>query len=70
MSENSVLDLKNKSIYPSWTKCTVRYSDLDPNGHVNNGGINAFFEDDTFINVADNIIPYSSLINSTIKNNL
>ena len=45
MSENSVLDLKNKNIYPSWTKCTVRYSDLDPNGHVNNGGINAFFED-------------------------
>ena len=23
----------------------MRYSDLDPNGHVNNGAINMFFED-------------------------
>ena len=39
------LDLQNKSIFISWTESTIRYSDLDPNGHVNNGAINAFFED-------------------------
>ena len=45
MSEIKVIDLKIKNIYPSWTRSTIRYSDLDPNGHVNNGAINAFFED-------------------------
>ena len=39
------IDLKDISIYPFWTEATIRYSDLDPNGHVNNGAINAFFED-------------------------
>ena len=41
----SEIDLKDKSIYTSWTEATIRYSDLDPNGHVNNGAINAFCED-------------------------
>jgi len=31
--------------YKSWTSCSARYGDLDPNGHVNNGAINAFFEE-------------------------
>ena len=39
--EDEILNLKDPSIYSSWTKSTVRYSDLDPNGHVNNGAINA-----------------------------
>ena len=39
------IDPKDISIYPFWTEATIRYSDLDPNGHVNNGAINAFFED-------------------------
>ena len=45
MVENSTIDLKKRNVYASWTKSTIRYSDLDPNGHVNNGAINAFFED-------------------------
>ena len=45
MVENSTIDLKKRNVYASWTQSTIRYSDLDPNGHVNNGAINAFFED-------------------------
>ena len=45
MVEDKHIDLANPNIYPSWTNSTIRYSDLDPNGHVNNGAINAFFED-------------------------
>jgi acyl-CoA thioester hydrolase len=41
----SEINLKIKSTYPSWTEASIRYSDLDPNGHVNNGAINAFCED-------------------------
>lgn len=39
------LDLTSRATFPVWTADTVRYSDLDPNAHVNNGAINAFFED-------------------------
>ena len=45
MVESKHIDLAKPNIYPSWTKSTIRYSDLDPNGHVNNGAVNAFFED-------------------------
>ena len=45
MVEDKHIDLAKPNIYPSWTNSTIRYSDLDPNGHVNNGAINAFFED-------------------------
>lgn len=38
-------DLTDRSVYAEWTRDTIRYSDLDPNGHVNNGAINMFFED-------------------------
>ena len=38
-------DLKNRGIYATWTTDSVRYSDLDPNGHVNNGAVNQYFED-------------------------
>ena len=38
-------DGKNRAIYPDLTRVTIRYRDLDPNGHVNNGSINQFFED-------------------------
>ncbi|MEM7406252.1 MAG: thioesterase family protein [Pseudomonadota bacterium] len=37
--------LDEPDIYPVWSATTVRYSDLDPNSHVNNGAIGAFFED-------------------------
>ena len=36
---------RKRSFYKNWIDGSVRYSDLDPNGHVNNGAINAFFED-------------------------
>jgi acyl-CoA thioester hydrolase len=35
----------DRSAYKSWAPCATRYGDLDPNGHVNNGAINAFFEE-------------------------
>ncbi len=45
MVEDKNIDLAKQNIYTSWTNSTIRYSDLDPNGHVNNGAVNAFFED-------------------------
>ncbi|MBO6782765.1 MAG: acyl-CoA thioesterase [Alphaproteobacteria bacterium] len=38
-------DLTDRAIYEVWITDSVRYSDLDPNSHVNNGAINQFFED-------------------------
>lgn len=38
-------DLKSRAPYATWTTDNVRYADLDPNGHANNGAINQFFED-------------------------
>lgn len=43
--ETKPFDGKNRAIYPDWVRDTIRYRDLDPNGHVNNGSINQFFED-------------------------
>ena len=48
MNENTPapeIDLRDRDSFTSWTQATIRYSDLDPNGHVNNGAINEFFED-------------------------
>ena len=39
------VDLTDRAGYPTWTTDTIRYGDLDPNGHVNNGAINAYLED-------------------------
>ena len=39
------MTLKDRKNYVSWAQSTIRYCDLDPNGHVNNGAINTFFED-------------------------
>ena len=39
------IDPKDPETYPVWTKDTIRYRDLDPNEHVNNGAINEYFED-------------------------
>ncbi len=38
-------DLTDRGSYRVWTRDTIRYSDLDPNDHVNNGAINAYLED-------------------------
>ncbi len=43
--ESKPFDGKNRAIYPDFTRVTIRYRDLDPNNHVNNGSINQFFED-------------------------
>jgi acyl-CoA thioester hydrolase len=45
MNADTPIDLKDRSTFRNWTTATIRYSDLDPNGHVNNGSINAFLED-------------------------
>lgn len=42
---NSDPYLKSRATYATWTQDSVRYADLDPNGHANNGAINQFFED-------------------------
>ncbi len=38
-------DLTDRSVFAEWARDIIRYQDLDPNGHVNNGAINMFFED-------------------------
>jgi acyl-CoA thioester hydrolase len=38
-------DGKSRAVYVDWTRDIIRYADLDPNGHVNNGAINQYFED-------------------------
>ncbi len=43
--KDTMTQLTDRAVYVTWTKDRVRYSDLDPNGHVNNGAINQFFED-------------------------
>jgi acyl-CoA thioester hydrolase len=45
MNADTPINLKDRSTFRNWTVATIRYSDLDPNGHVNNGAINAFLED-------------------------
>ncbi len=45
MSDESESYLKTRDAYADWITDSIRYSDLDPNGHVNNGAINTFFED-------------------------
>ena len=39
------VDLTRRAAFAEWTRVTIRYADLDPNNHVNNGAINQFFED-------------------------
>ena len=41
----SSIDLKKRASFRVWTTDTIRYADLDPNSHVNNGAINTYFED-------------------------
>ena len=40
----STEQLKQRLTFTHWTTDIIRYSDLDPNGHVNNGAINSYFE--------------------------
>lgn len=38
-------DLTSRDSFAVWTTVSVRFGDLDPNHHVNNGAINQYFED-------------------------
>ena len=74
MTGDASPDLKNMSIYASWAKSSIRYSDLDPNGHVNNGAINAFFEDgrvcfrnDRMLKLGDEILTGFALVKFTAE---
>ena len=68
------VNLKHRESYRVWTADTIRYSDLDPNGHVNNGAINAYFEDgrvrfrnDHLSALADDILSGFALVKYTIE---
>ena len=70
----ALLDPKDKDVYVNWAQGTVRYSDLDPNGHVNNGAINAFFEDgrvrfreDQMIQFGDDILRGFALVKFSVE---
>ena len=39
------IDLSRRDVFRDWTRAIIRYRDLDPNGHVNNGAINGYFEE-------------------------
>lgn len=39
------IDLSRRDVFRDWTQAIIRYRDLDPNGHVNNGAINGYFEE-------------------------
>ncbi len=43
MAETGI-DLKQRAAFKHWTPVTIRYSDEDSNGHVNNVAIAAYFE--------------------------
>ena len=45
MMDKSPPNYRIRKAYTDWSTNNVRYSDLDPNGHVNNGAINTFFEE-------------------------
>ena len=39
------LDLTCRTAFRDWARAIIRYRDLDPNSHVNNGAINGYFEE-------------------------
>lgn len=68
------LDLKQRAVFSNWTGSTIRYGDLDPNGHVNNGAINAFFEDgrvrfrdDNMVTLGKDILTGFAVVKFTVE---
>ena len=45
MTKLTTESLQSREAYSSWISVSSRYSDLDPNEHINNGAINSFFEE-------------------------
>ncbi|MCA8928747.1 MAG: acyl-CoA thioesterase [Alphaproteobacteria bacterium] len=41
----ATIDLSRRETFRDWAPAILRYRDLDPNGHVNHGVINGFFEE-------------------------
>ena len=62
MKNQALSNLKTRKVYTNWVTENIRYCDLDPNGHVNNGAINAFFEDGRVQFRADRMRHYSQNI--------
>jgi len=74
MTETQELDLKTRDAYVSWTSASIRYRDLDPNGHVNNGAINEFFEDgrvqfrhERLISLGDDMLSGFALVKFSVE---
>jgi len=74
MTDTPELNLKSREAYASWTGATIRYRDLDPNGHVNNGAINEFFEDgrvqfrhERLITLGDDILAGFALVKFSVE---
>ena len=59
MKGKAEANFKIREVYTNWVTSNIRYSDLGPNGHVNNGAINAFFEDGRVKFRADRLSDYS-----------
>ena len=74
MTDTQEPDLKSRDAYVSWTSATIRYRDLDPNSHVNNGAINEFFEDgrvqfrhEQMITLGDDILAGFALVKFSVE---
>lgn len=74
MSDTPEIDFKSRDAYVNWATSTIRYGDLDPNGHVNNGAINAFFEDgrvhfrsDRMAQLGDDILTGFALVKFSVE---
>jgi acyl-CoA thioester hydrolase len=74
MTNQADINLKTRDAYSSWATCSIRFSDLDPNGHVNNGAINAFFEDgrvqfrtDRMVSLGDGILSGFVLVKFSVE---
>jgi acyl-CoA thioester hydrolase len=62
MNDQNSPNLKDRAPYRCWTTDIIRYRDLDPNGHVNNGAINEYFEDGRVRFREQNLVVLSSSI--------
>jgi acyl-CoA thioester hydrolase len=44
LTDETPIDLTDAGAYRHWERVTIRYSDQDPMGHVNNGAYGVWFE--------------------------
>jgi len=43
-AEQSAVDLRDRGVFPHWTRVTIRFADEDRMGHVNNSSYSVWFE--------------------------